>query len=169
MNERWKDLKEYPNHQASTNGQIRNKKTGHILKPSVDKDGYLKVSIGSKDNVSVHRLICKMFNGIPNDKKSQVNHIDCNRQNNNISNLEWCTPKENIKWGVDHGNINPMMGLKKAIDVNKRSVKITETNQIFETVKDCAGFLGVPSTNVSRCLTGSRKGQRIHGYHIEYV
>lgn len=53
----------------------------------LSKDGKVK-------NESIHRLVAQAF--IPNpDSKPQVNHIDCNTLNNNVSNLEWCTAKEN--------------------------------------------------------------------------
>lgn len=165
----WRDNPRFPNHQVSSKGRVKNRKTGHILKPILNKDGYVVLSIGSVDNVPVHRLVMETFVGKPNDSRTQVNHIDCDRQNNDLSNLEWCTASENIKWGVDHGRINPMIGLKRAAEVNPKPVRLVETGQIFSSVKSCAGFLGVPGTNVSRVLTGVRKGQAIHGYHIEYV
>ena len=48
-------------------------------------------------------------------------------------------------------------------------LRIVESAQIFSSIRECAEFLGVEPTHISRCLTGSRKGQKIHGYHIEYV
>jgi len=58
---------------------------------SLGKDNYLLVVIGGK-NVFIHRIMAKTF--LPNEKE-QVNHIDGNKQNNSISNLEWVTPQEN--------------------------------------------------------------------------
>lgn len=168
-NECWVDLEDFPNHQISSHGRIRNKKNGHILKPIKDRYGYPRLSIGNVDNVPIHRLVCETFHGPAPFPNAQVNHIDCNRQNNHILNLEWCTAKENIKWGVDRGNLDPMIGLRRAVEVNKRPVRIVELDETFESLKDCAEFLGVPLTNVCRCLRGTRKGQRLHGYHIEYA
>lgn len=168
-NEQWVDLKDYPSHQVSTYGRVRNKKNGHVLKPSVDRYGYEKISIGNHDNIPVHRLVCETFYNLPRGENNQVNHIDCDRRNNHILNLEWCTRSDNIKWGISHGEIDPMKGLSKAIEVNKKRVRIVELNKIFSSVLECAEFLGVPATNVSRCLVGCRKGQRLHGYHLEFV
>lgn len=168
-NEIWRDNPRFPNHQVSSKGRVKNKKTGHILKSMLNKDGYPVLSIGSVDNVPIHRLVMETFVGKPSDGRNQVNHIDCDRQNNDLSNLEWCTASENIKWGITHGRIDPMVGLRRAAEVNPKPVRLRETGQTFLSVKSCAEFLGVPATNISRVLTGVRKGQSIHGYHVEYV
>lgn len=165
----WADMEWFPNHQVSTYGRVRNKHTGYILKPFADRYGYLRLSIGNTDNVYIHRLVCEVFHGPPEGHRCQVNHIDCDRQNNHVDNLEWCTPSENIRWGFTHGNVNPEIGLQRAIEINRKPVRIVETNQIFPSVKDCAEYLNVKPNSVSRCLVGTRKGQRIHGYHLEFV
>ena len=165
----WADLAYFPNHQVSSKGRVRNRRTGYVLKPFADRYGYLRLSIGNTDNVYVHRLVCETFHGSPPDSTYQVNHIDCDRQNNDANNLEWCTGSYNIKWGVEHGNVKPMIGLARAAEVNPKSVRIVELEREFPSVKDCAEFLGVQPTNVSRCLRGSRKGQRLHGYTLEYI
>ena len=167
--EEWRDIDGRPNHQVSDLGRVRNRKTGHVLKPSSDRYGYLRLSLGSVDNVYVHRLVCKAFHGEPIGNRNQVNHIDCDRQNNCANNLEWCTGSENIKWGVDHGDVEPHIGLRRASEVNRKPVRIIETNETFSSVKECAEHLNVRPNSVSRCLVGERKGQRLHGYHIEFV
>ena len=159
----------FPSHEISNYGRVKNKKTGYILKSFSDRHGYLRLSIGSVNNVYVHRLVCETFFGPPDNNCCYVNHIDGNRQNNYYLNLEWCTPQDNIRWGVSHGNINPIIGLEKAREVNLRPVRIIELDRYFSNVKECAEFLGINPNRVSRCLTGERKGQRLHGYHVEYV
>ena len=167
--EQWIDVAEHQNYQVSTAGQVRNKHTGRILKSHPDRYGYHRVSLGNKDNVYIHRLVCENFYGKPVGDKTFVNHIDCNRENNNVLNVQWCSPRDNVKWGLYKGNVDPSIGLEKAREVNLKAVRIIELNKVFDSVSDCARFLGVPATNISRCLTGSRKGQRLHGYHIEYI
>lgn len=168
-NECWVDLLDFPNYQISTHGRVRNKRNGYILKPFPDRHGYLRLSIGDRDNIYIHKLVCETFHGPKPFSNAQVNHIDSDRQNNYFWNLEWVTPRENIKWGVDYGYINPKIGLRKAREANMRPIRIVELNKKFSCVKECAEFLGVYSTNISRVLMGERKGQKIHGYHVEYV
>lgn len=167
--EHWINIPSYPNYQASIDGRIRNAQTGHVLKPFADRYGYLRLSLGNTDNVYVHRLIAETFYGYPNGERTHVNHIDADRQNNHVFNLEYCTPRENVKWGVVKGNVNPFVGLARAKEVNQRPVRVPEINKEFNSIKECAEFLGVKPTNLSRCLTGSRRGQKLHGYHIEFT
>ena len=71
------------------------------LKPYVDRQGYVEYVLtdkeGKKKHVLIHRVVAELF--IPNRVKArtQVNHIDGNKQNNDVNNLEWLTPSENIK------------------------------------------------------------------------
>ena len=165
----WADIPGRPNHQISLRGQVRNKNTGRILRGHVNKDGYVEVALDHNDHTLLHRLMCEVFYGAPEEGQTQVNHIDCNRSNNHILNLEWCTPKENIDWANYKGHLQYKKGLEKAREVNIKPVRIVETGQVFASVQDCANFLGVARGNVSRVLSGERKGQKLHGFSIEYV
>jgi hypothetical protein len=167
-NPRWNGYV-FKNHQVSSHGRVRNRKRLNILKPLLDKDGYERLSIGNVDNVPVAILVCDRFAGPAPRKGMQVNHIDTNRTNNHCLNLEWTTPAENVSWGVYKGNVDWQKGLDAAVSVNKRPVRIVELDMEFESAKECAKYLGVVPTNVSRCLRGARKGQRLHNYHLEYV
>ena len=79
-------------------GNIFDTKENKYRKPSITKDGYLKVSFyinGKYKRKLVHRLVLMTFNPADNMDNLQVNHKDGNKQNNNINNLEWCTQAEN--------------------------------------------------------------------------
>jgi hypothetical protein len=94
--EEWRKISGWDNYEASNLGNVRNSKTGRILKPS-SKGGYLYIGLSSTTLIkhcSIHRLIAKTFIDNP-ENKPQVNHKDKNRGNNNVSNLEWSTASEN--------------------------------------------------------------------------
>lgn len=87
------------------------------------KNGYLRVylrrdSTNKREDLYVHRIIAELFIPNPNNLK-QVNHKDCNRQNNNINNLEWVTQKENYEYALNQGFLTRDLKTGKYINKNK--------------------------------------------------
>lgn len=118
-NEVWKDIKGYEGiYQVSNLGRVRsldreitypNGKIGlykgKIIKLKMSKYGYIvfHFSVDNKKKaLSVHRLVAQAFIPNPENKKC-VNHLDCNRTNNKVSNLEWCTHQENVQYSIKCG------------------------------------------------------------------
>lgn len=100
MQEIWKDVKGYEGlYQVSNLGNVYSTKTAKILKSQISGKGYKTVCL-HKNNVphtnQLHRLIAQAFIPNPNNYP-QINHIDGNKTNNNINNLEWCDQSYNIK------------------------------------------------------------------------
>lgn len=91
-----KQLVDFPNYYITTEGIVINKKN-HIIKPFINNKGYVLVRLWNNNkSVSklVHRLVAETF--IPKiEGKCEVNHIDGDKTNNNVNNLEWCTRQEN--------------------------------------------------------------------------
>lgn len=91
--EQWKKIPGFEAYEASTLGNIRNAR-GHILKPWLDGGGnYYQIQLGGGKSYSVHRLIALTYIPNPEDKPT-VNHIDENKTNNCVENLEWATRSE---------------------------------------------------------------------------
>ncbi len=103
MKEIWKVVEDYPNYEVSNMGKVYNKKFKRFLSKGGNTYKHITLcSDGFTYCVNIHRLVAKAF--IPNPlNKPQVNHIDGNKSNNNVNNLEWCTPKENHQHAVRTG------------------------------------------------------------------
>lgn len=103
--ERWKVIKEFPDYVISNYGRvkrIKDSKTSNIgkfLKPQFDRDGYLHVNLyknGKSKTKKIHKLVTEAFIG-PCPKGYEVNHIDGNKKNPHVDNLEYITHSKNIK------------------------------------------------------------------------
>ena len=92
--EYWVPIIGYENYDISNLGRVRTGKTKQILKPD-NINYYLYVRLNGH-KVSIHRLMLKTFQPIDNADEMQVNHIDGNKHNNQLDNLEWCTSNENM-------------------------------------------------------------------------
>lgn len=120
-----------------------------------DKDGYLICTLSSSNNgtryskvVKLHRLVAELF--IPNlENKPQVNHIDGNKENNCVDNLEWCTNQENSIHAVQHNLRKSLYGEnhgraklteKDVIEIreyysNNKEVKITDLANNYNVIR----------------------------------
>ncbi|HYF67609.1 MAG TPA: NUMOD4 motif-containing HNH endonuclease [Ohtaekwangia sp.] len=107
MNEIWKktDIRNEDGfYEVSNYGRARNT-FGEIKIPRLSKKGYYRLQLfiyGKKKCPYLHRLVAKAFLPNPNNLP-QVNHIDCDKTNNNINNLEWCTNKQNYQHSEANG------------------------------------------------------------------
>lgn len=158
MEEIWKDIDGFDLYQASNLGNIRNKKTGLVLTPITDKDGYFRVHLNNdKITRPVHRLVAKTF--IPNpEHKPQVNHKDGDKTNNRVSNLEWCTSRENNIHALQNGLRNQMI-----------PVEIVETGEIFNSIKECAEAIGAKPQNVQAALNNTYNHKTAKGLHFKFA
>ena len=123
MSEVWKDIPDYEgSYQVSNMGRVRSvdrviackdgsiqKHKGKVLKLSIDTKGYEKVTLSNGnrcDTKRVHRLILETFKPHVNMIDLQVNHIDGNKLNNHLTNLEWLTRRDNMLHAQDIGLID---------------------------------------------------------------
>lgn len=175
-NEIWKNMKNFEGlYEVSNNGKIRNSRK-KILKTTLNHNGYVIVYLSKNSKKyakKVHRLVAETF--IPKiEGKKQVNHIDGNKQNNNVLNLEWCDASENIK----HAYKNKLYEKQRNMAKRKLSEHSTArtVNQLdlegnfikkWDCIKEAGMFFGreKPTAIVSCC-----KG-RLHtayGFKWEY-
>ena len=168
MEEQWKVIDFASNYEVSNTGFIRNKTTKHILKGRETINGYLQVSLKIDNenkfiNKYIHRLVAQFW--LDNiDKKKEVNHIDGNKKNNNMINLEWATSKEN-----SHHKINV---LNKKITDNKKVGMFNKQNQLiqfFNSVKQAGQYFGKSRVNIDNALKHKNNQQTAYGYIWKYL
>lgn len=166
----WKKIEGFENYEISNFGRVKSlerfirythAKTGQefyrhakerILKNKPCR-GYNCVILSDNNtykNFRVCRLVAIHF--IENyNKKEQVNHIDGNKKNDCVYNLEWCTPKENMKHAKENNLIRVIKGAE-----NYNSIKVicTETNKVFDTIGYAAEYVKLSPSQLSRILRG---------------
>ena len=156
-----KDIKGYEGLYAVTeDGQIWSYRSKKFLKPNKNTSGYLYVILYKDENKKhyfIHRVVAENF--IPNPENLlQVNHIDENKTNNAIENLEWCTPVYNTNYGTRN---------KRASRSKFIPVYCEELHKVFESAKTAAEELGIHRCNITSCCKGKRK--TCGGYHWRYA
>jgi len=205
--EEWKDIKGFEGlYQVSNLGQIKslyftsNKtkkkyRRDKILKQQKDKQGYMTIRLsyfGKDKTYKTHRLVAKTF--IPNiENKLEINHIDGNKANNIVSNLEWTTRSENqkhaykyglqtqtekmkrhsVEMGKTYGKINGSKtgkdNIKKAIEAKKIKVNQYSLNgrllKTWDSMSEAARNTGAYKSNISYCI--KRKKGSAGGYKWE--
>lgn len=135
----WKEIKEFNKYEISNFGIIRNKETKNFKKQSLKENGYVRLYF-YKNGITymryVHRLVAEAF--IPNlENKPTVNHIDGNKTNNRVDNLEWATYKEQsihaLKKGLRKvGKEHPLYGKKLSKErCDKLKKRRKENSYIF--------------------------------------
>lgn len=127
-----------------------------ILKGHMNTNGYIQVELKGK-SMLVHRLVAEGF-VFNSENKPQVNHIDGDKTNNKVSNLEWCTNGENqlhaYKNGLNCHSKYAGRPKKKVCQIDLKTEKIIN---IFESIANAKTFLGVKRENISQVCNGKRK------------
>lgn len=176
MKEIWKDIKGYEGlYQVSNKGNVKSlnyNRTGEekILRPGVGSQGYLQVNLyknGKCKMLNVHRLVLMTFNPINNMDSLQVNHKDENKQNNCLSNLEWC----NRKYNNNYGTRNQRSAQSKSIPVVQLDPNTNKVINVYGSAMK-AKRQGFDNGNISRCCKNkfSRPGNNIYkGYKWQYM
>lgn len=154
----WREHPRYSGVYISRDGEAVSYKSGkpYQLRKIIEPTGYISYSVGHAVTEFAHRLVAETY--IPNPhSKLTVNHIDGDRQNNSVDNLEWNTYSENIRHSYSSGFNHSHL----------RKVRVMETDMVFESVRDCATAMNIDARRISDCLNG--RCDNYKGYHFEDV
>lgn len=155
----------FDDYAATSDGRIWSKKSKKFLKPGDNSLGYKYVSLsnnGKVKNMFVHRLVWLAFKGsIP--KNLQINHKDENKGNNDLSNLELLTSKENNNFGTRNQRIAE--SLKKAIMLFNKDDMF-----YFKSLRDASNELCVNYSTLANLIFNARKKgvKRLRVKKVEY-
>jgi hypothetical protein len=156
-------IKDYPMYRIGTDGRIWSEARDIMLKSHINDRGYVNAYLSKNGKVKtlrVHRLVAEAF--IPNpDNKPEVNHIDGNKLNNRVDNLEWVTRRENRQHAWD-------MGLDKNVPVPVMQFDIDGTYiRSHESMTQAAKAVNGKHTSISDVCKGK---QRTHkGFIWKYA
>lgn len=164
---RWINCEGFENlYKVSESGKVFSVRAARFLKGSLDSYGYPIVSLHNKGYSKsrlVHRLVAKAF--IPNpENKPQINHIDGNKQNNHVSNLEWSTNSENIKHAYALGLAASQKGtsnnMNKLSEAEVIAIKDLKAKGIGAT--EISKVMGLPLPRVKNVYYGQSWGWLAH-------
>jgi hypothetical protein len=150
-NFQWQPLKGYEGlYEISLSG-IRSlrKKNNPLLKLTVSRSGYYQVTLKKNKQALrfyFHRLLAQAFISNHFDKP-QVNHLDGNKLNNSLENLQWCTRSENAKHAYE-------MGLCKLPPNSKKKVLDSCTGKVYDSIREAAKDNEIPYTIIRQMLRG---------------
>lgn len=170
----WKDIKDYEGlYQVSNLGNVRSLNYNHTNKVKVlipkknRKYWYVCLHRNNKQYYhTIHRLVAETF--IPNpENKEQVNHIDGNKYNNNVDNLEWCTQTENIRHAMNTG----LLKLRGADNPRSKSVQQLDLDgnilKTYGSIREAGRELNKTCTSIANVCKGIRK--TAYGYKWKFV
>lgn len=183
MNEEWRGViyqgTDYSDrYEVSNLGRFRNTKTKRIIKQTLGKSGYYGycASLGSRGKYKlfkIHRAVAESFIPNPNDYPI-INHIDGNKLNNCVNNLEWCTNQYNVQHAFQMGFLDDSLSkLKELNKQNRKSIKgiNIKTQQVieFQSIQEAGRFLNsrIKTRHIVEVANGKRK--TAYGYRWEWI
>ena len=172
MVEIWKQILEAPDCEVSNLGNVRVKArtivtttgairhySSYIVIKNQKKTGYIEVALpiekGQRIYRLVHRLVLEAFNPVDGMEFLEVNHIDEDKTNNQLNNLQWVTSKQNCNYGLRNDKIS-QNGVRY-------EVYCPELNKTFYSQKEAAQYMGISTGSMSAYI--NKKKMPRNGYH----
>ena len=155
----WAEIEGHKDYMISTNGEIYSRKRNKMLRQSTAKNGYKRVSLKRGTSIAVHKLVALAFIPNPNNYL-EVNHIDEDKTNNSVGNLEWCTRKYNVNYGAAQKNRVRHTDWERMASKLRKPVCMILRNEViavFRSMKEAEQKTGIKSGNISRCCNGKIK------------
>lgn len=154
-------FRDFTNYEIFEDGRIWSKKKKKFLKSYTTRDGYQMVGLvdneGKRHTERLHRVVFCAVNGLWEFPEGmQINHLDENKTNNHITNLELVTPKENCNFGTRNTRIAETMTNSPKISKRVGAFKDGELQMVFPSTNE-AGRQGFNQGNVCRCCRGEQK------------
>lgn len=174
--EQWVNISGVPSHyEVSSLGRFRNNLTGKILKGCTDRKGYIKIGFPATKPKLAHRIVAAAFI-FTSDPRKDINHINGNKHDNRVENLEWCTRSQNIKHSYDYlGRKSTFNNLgrtgilcptsKKVAMIDKYGNVVSNFNSAKEAARHFNSKYG--GSNIATVCRG--KKQFAFGYKWSYV
>lgn len=153
-----KQIKQFPNYQIDINGNIQNLRTGRILKTGKNQKGYHQITLsnnGKSKTITIHKLVYITYIG-QTKKGYDINHIDGNKNNNSVSNLELITRKENAQKAVINGQIKSGFDCKLSVNVQQINPLTNEVINTFGSIIIATKETNVSSSSISNVINGHR-------------
>ncbi len=155
-------------YEVSSEGRVRSRRTGAVLTPSEDKDGYLRVHLSGTDGKGnevrkspfVHRVVATAFIGARPGSGYEVGHRDGDRKNNHKLNLDWVTKEQNARQRKDHGNGGEGVKNPSAKLTDRDVCRIRTLHESGARPTDLAKRFGVSRTSIYNIL-GRRKWRHL--------
>ena len=175
----WRPVVGFEVYEVSNQGDVRNAKTGNVLKCRADKKGYLRVNFrrdGKLYEKLVHRVVAMAF--IPNpDGKPIIDHKNTIPSDNRVENLRWSTCKENNNNPLTRkhnseaksGSNHPLYGKKHKTETILKMIEMSNKTPVeqyskhgeligtWDSMTDAEKATGIFHSNISKCCNGERK------------
>lgn len=171
MKEEYRVIPEYPRYSVSNYGNVINNITGQTISQRKSTNGYMRFNVRTgttkyekPKTLPTHRVVAELF--LPKvEGKTHVNHKDTDKTNNNVNNLEWCTPQENSIHACE--NIKGLKdiyikNLEKTYATNKKPITVYKNGVLigrYASKGETSKALGIDAKTIYNGLHGMKNRQ----------